>query len=100
MQTIKTGREFTGFVIGKCKNGHTSRYEVGKFWFNTGNFSRRENCTTDGCERVMRLEFCKPVYGRFVEEVICNGKCMSATGDNCECSCGGMNHGGGHAGGW
>ena len=23
----------------------------------------------------------------------CNGRCMGATGENCECSCGGANHG-------
>ena len=26
----------------------------------------------------------------------CNAKCQSATGQNCECECGGKNHGGNH----
>jgi len=30
-------------------------------------------------------------------EHVCNAKCMGATGSNCECSCGGKNHGAGFA---
>src|ERR1017187_6682279 len=31
-----------------------------------------------------------------VTEHVCGGACTSATGPNCECSCGGANHGVGH----
>jgi hypothetical protein len=35
----------------------------------------------------------KPVYGRTVAAVKCDGRCTHATGHDCECSCGGKNHG-------
>lgn len=38
----------------------------------------------------------KPVKGIKNEQVPCNAKCTNATGPNCECSCGGMNHGHSH----
>lgn len=34
------------------------------------------------------------VWGRFVAEVVCNAKCTGAVGHSCDCSCGGVNHGG------
>lgn len=37
-----------------------------------------------------------PVRGRFVAEKKCDGRCMGATGPNCDCSCGGKNHGCAH----
>lgn len=33
------------------------------------------------------------VQGRYVAEIKCDGRCMGAKGHNCECSCGGANHG-------
>lgn len=38
-----------------------------------------------------------PVKGRFNEEIKCNARCTGATGHQCECSCGGKNHGAAHA---
>lgn len=32
----------------------------------------------------------------FQTEHVCDARCTSATGPNCECSCGGKNHGAGH----
>lgn len=37
-----------------------------------------------------------PINGRFVETHVCDARCMNAIGPNCECSCGGANHGRGH----
>ena len=37
------------------------------------------------------------VYGRFVAEIVCGSKCTGAIGNSCDCSCGGVNHGGSHA---
>lgn len=34
--------------------------------------------------------------GKHVAEIPCNAKCTSATGPNCDCSCGGSNHGAAH----
>lgn len=33
------------------------------------------------------------IQGYFVADKKCDGRCMGATGHNCECSCGGANHG-------
>jgi len=34
--------------------------------------------------------------GRTVETIKCDARCMNATGANCDCSCGGANHGANH----
>lgn len=39
----------------------------------------------------------RKVFGKFVAEKVCDGRCMGATGPNCDCSCGGHNHGAAHA---
>ena len=36
-------------------------------------------------------------YLRYVEETTCDNRCMNARGPDCECSCGGMNHGEKHS---
>ena len=52
------------------------------------------------CGKGIRFTAFEPIFGRYVADVACNGKCMAATRPNGECSCGGKNHGGGHSGGW
>lgn len=42
---------------------------------------------------VYRLAF---LQGRYSADHVCDGRCMGATGPNCECSCGGANHGANH----
>lgn len=37
------------------------------------------------------------VQGKFNADKGCNARCEGATGPNCECECGGENHGGRHA---
>lgn len=49
------------------------------------------------CRGCGALRVAKKVYGVFKADKGCDGRCMSATGHNCECSCGGKNHGAGHA---
>jgi hypothetical protein len=39
-----------------------------------------------------RIEF-KQVKGTFSPEHVCDARCLCAKGNNCECSCGGANHG-------
>ncbi len=111
MQTVKRGVEFTGFVIGKCREKHVTRFEVGADFFSRkGGGETLEiidgkktfvldirSCGTEGCDRKLQMRFCKPIYGRFVTEKLCDGRCMGATGNSCDCSCGGMNHGGKHS---
>lgn len=42
---------------------------------------------------VYRLAF---LQGQFSEKHECDARCMAATGPNCDCSCGGANHGANH----
>lgn len=35
----------------------------------------------------------KIVVGKYSEKILCDERCMSATGYKCECQCGGKNHG-------
>lgn len=35
----------------------------------------------------------KAIDGKFSERHTCDARCMNAIGPNCECSCGGVNHG-------
>lgn len=37
-----------------------------------------------------------PINGSYSETHICDSRCMNAIGPNCECSCGGANHGRGY----
>lgn len=98
MQTYKRGIEFTGYLMLKCSCGKSTRYEVGKYYFNgfqkDGKTPLNHNSTIKcECGKILLLDFGKPIYGKFVKETICDGKCLNATGHNCECSCGGKNHG-------
>lgn len=100
MQTYKRKTDFTGYIMLKCSCGHTTRVNVGIYAFKgyaSDGKSRLDlnamtvNCP--GCQQVLRVVFGKPLYGKYVPETICNSKCTGATGHNCECSCGGKNHG-------
>ena len=48
---------------------------------------------TCGCGATVHLKRVRAV----VNDHVCNAKCTNATGPCCECSCGGKNHGAGHA---
>lgn len=39
----------------------------------------------------------RKVQGKYRATIKCDGRCMAATGCNCECSCGGANHGAAYA---
>lgn len=99
MQTYKRGTEFTGYIMLKCQCGKVTRYEVGKFWLNgfqsDGKTHRLYNVSImcESCGRAVMVDFGKPLYGKFVSETVCDGKCLNATGPNCSCSCGGKHHG-------
>ena len=40
--------------------------------------------------------FLQKVLGKVVKDKLCDGRCLAATGNCCECACGGKNHGAGH----
>ena len=102
MQTIKSGRNFTGYLMFRSKKTNAAvRVFVGPYFLNgyaadgrtPANLNARVACPTGGSWSVSQGA---PLYGQFVDEVVCNGKCMNAVSAACECSCGGMNHGAGH----
>ena len=122
MQTIKRPAEFTGYVVLRhrdCKA--VKRVYVGKHFFNgygpddktkiyaydwsqqggkvvklPWGHAIRLSCPVCGRD-VWNLELhARGIYGSYVEEKICDGRCMGATGPTCECSCGGLNHGRNH----
>jgi len=102
MQTIKSGRDFTGYLMFRSKKtGVAVRVFVGKHWFNGyaadgksfADYNARVACPTGGSWSMSQGQ---PIYGRFVSEHVCNGKCMNAVSETCDCSCGGINHGQGH----
>jgi hypothetical protein len=49
------------------------------------------------CRGCGKLRIAKKVFGVMRADIKCDGRCRSATGHNCECSCGGANHGCSHA---
>lgn len=102
MQTIKTGRDFTGYLMFRSRKSNAAvRVFVGPYFFNgyaadgksPADMNQRVACPSGGSWNINQGT---PIYGRFVDEVVCNSKCMGAVGHACDCSCGGMNHGGSH----
>lgn len=54
--------------------------------------SSLDPAVTCACGKRVKL---MPVKGRYNPDVACNVKCTASKGFNCECSCGGRNHGSG-----
>ena len=48
------------------------------------------------CKECGIPNFAKRVMGKYNAAKTCNDRCLSATGVQCECACGGKNHGAGH----
>ena len=49
------------------------------------------------CPTHQRPLLVKPVNGKHNPDHVCDTRCTSAKGHNCECSCNGLNHGKDHA---
>jgi hypothetical protein len=100
MQAVK---EFTGYVIIKHKRcGTTSRYDVRQQPENTGSrnphwflYTLNNRVPCKGCGAMLFLSGGHAVYGR-TNTHKCDARCLAATGPDCECSCGGENHGAGY----
>lgn len=45
------------------------------------------------CRGCGRAKVVRAVAGKISERHVCGARCMASTGPNCECSCGGQNHG-------
>lgn len=48
------------------------------------------------CRGCSKPRYALEVLGTFDGSKFCDPRCMNATGHSCTCSCGGLNHGGGH----
>lgn len=93
--------------IAKCKacNTVTSALSVGQDCNRAKSDHRREGTepsvymhpTTGShvldCRMCGKARSAKMVRGKLSVKHICNAKCMSSTGFQCDCSCGGKNHG-------
>lgn len=49
------------------------------------------------CDKGHRWFVCKAIKGTYSESHKCDSRCLNAKGWSCTCSCGGANHGRGHA---
>jgi hypothetical protein len=88
----------------KCKScGKVSRMAVESDGMN---FRRPAGIPMDGKYEARAIAQCscghwmtngRKILGKLNPEIGCDGRCMGATGHNCECSCGGTNHGSNHA---
>jgi hypothetical protein len=76
-------QEGVGVSLGRDATLEGVAYRVGNY----GYFGR---CTDHGLFPLRTLK------GRYVPEKACDARCMNATGPNCDCSCGGANHGHAH----
>jgi hypothetical protein len=75
-------------IVGGSFTGHTT--PLAAAW--NGKWQWTVACP--GCKAQVSLT---AVKGTVSEEHICGARCLASTGPNCECSCGGANHGRSHA---
>ena len=99
--------------IGRCKQCKTplavmlphQAFEIATYMDGSKAYSRivhRPTLTTrllapDACPSCGKRIRLQPVKGTFSESRKCDARCTGATGPNCECQCGGANHGAAHA---
>lgn len=48
------------------------------------------------CQNHHKVFFLRPIKGTYSEVHKCDSRCLNARGNDCTCSCGGINHGRGH----
>jgi len=75
-------------IVGGAHDGH--RTGLAAAW----NGKWQIDVTCPGCRAAVSLT---AVMGAMSEEHVCGARCLASTGPNCECSCGGENHGKSHA---
>jgi len=98
---------------GKCKScsrmhtavvlRRTENVKVGDEWAYSYLTDQGETLTSAGISSMGPAATCvcgkrvklMPVKGVYNPDVVCNAKCTASKGFNCECSCGGKNHGSG-----
>lgn len=72
------------------------RWPAGKDRFGVERFHVRLHYPDLVCGCGRRYPSIQPIAGTLNPAVACTAKCQSATGHDCECSCGGKNHGNAH----
>jgi hypothetical protein len=98
-QWVETGVEPFEFVIFRCtKKGcrWAKRERITKLVRGMSielNYSALRITSEAGCPEHGGYLKANPVNGHFNEKVPCNAACVAAKGSDCECGCGGANHG-------
>lgn len=93
----KCGEKFSTLASYQWAPGRTPRVD---FWLDQA--GAEFECCRDGGNRLEYVcrcgltRYARPVVGRFIAGKTCNAKCLASTGHQCECACGGKNHGAGH----
>jgi len=102
-------REPLRFNTKRCKCGVVTSAVVVGYGVSEGGttisavLENREHRDTDGfspaiaCRSCGKMRWAYAVRGIFRANVKCDARCTEAKGHNCECSCGGRNHGAGHS---
>jgi hypothetical protein len=90
--------------IGKCKRCKigtstlTSKVgradaDMGALFYDEAGESGTFGALAIRCRGCGRAIAAAPVRGTYAPDKKCNAKCLASTGHDCECSCGGKNHG-------
>lgn len=111
MPTETTQKPFSRTEIGHCnKCGKVVRRQVTGIRVRTESWgvcgfkssTRETQVQGDGpaycaCRKGQKLLLMRAIEGHVRPEIPCDARCTEAKGHRCECSCGGKNHGSGHA---
>lgn len=81
--------DFGGNTFTMVQDEHGAELE-----YNNGSLRKAHACPAD--PRRTRITM-SPVIGKTVPTKECNSKCIASIGHNCECACGGKNHGAQHS---
>lgn len=93
----------TEHYTGRCKHCHAGKRitlmfpknKLMSLWTPEDHYActtRQQGGAVVACKCGHRVAV-KRVIGRFRADKKCDGRCEAATGQQCECSCGGKNHG-------
>lgn len=96
--------------IGKCKSrgcksamraSHPEVQQITHAEYTAGDFDPARAFSVHGVNVLARCAehgnyLLRYLRGRLRDDVTCDARCTGATGPNCDCSCGGANHGANH----
>jgi len=108
IETTKTVRYIYKCRYNQCKHVFAFDYElVSESRYGTIAYRLLEDGTkryvTEDVNNGLRCPLCDSylpkstrVNGHYSEKRVCNARCLTATGGDCECQCSGKNHGANH----